>query len=93
MDVPCGDQVQSSATVAVTPDWQRYETDKRSLEAWLSDVETRIEEAEGDEDKMKVSNCSSCCLVVGLVIQQSTVMMLSTPKNYHMDSPSNLNTL
>ena len=50
--------------MSVTPDWQRYEADKRSLEVWLSDVETRIEEAEGDEEKMKVSNWSSCGLVV-----------------------------
>ena len=64
MDVPCGYQVKSSATVSVTPDWQQYETDKRSLEAWLSDVEMRIEEAQGNEEKMKVSYCSSRCLNV-----------------------------
>ena len=31
-----------------------YERDRRSLEVWLSEVETRIEEAQGDEDKLKV---------------------------------------
>ena len=33
----------------------RPQNEIKSLETWMKDVEMRIEEAEGDEDKMKVS--------------------------------------
>ena len=46
--------VQSAATSSVTPDRPQHEVEMKSLETWMKDVEMRMEEAEGDEDKMKV---------------------------------------